>query len=381
MEFTRSEVHPEIAEPPTSSGRFALVYKVLQDAIDSHAFPGCAFGVLAQGKAVLTDALGTFTYESDAPPVQPDTIFDIASLTKVVSTTAIAMLLFQSGRLELDTPLGDLLPGFVVGRDDSTFARRITLRNLLAHNSGLPGYVEFFRSATTAPALFRACLEVPIQAAPGERSEYSDPGFILLGKALEVLTRESLSDTARKQIFEPLGMTATRFRPSTEQRPLIPPTEIDNEFRHRRIQGEVQDENAWVLDGVAGHAGLFSNVPDLLRFAGAVLAGFNQSEPSSASHLFSRKTIETFSERQSPAGSSRALGWDTPSEESSAGDHFSPHSIGHLGYSGCSIWIDLDASIAAVLLTNRTWPDRQNQAIRQVRPAFHDAVRESLSTV
>jgi CubicO group peptidase (beta-lactamase class C family) len=141
----------------------------------------------------------------------------------------------------------------------------------------------------------------------------------------------------------------------------------------------VQDENAWVLDGVAGHAGLFSNVPDLLAFARSLLNSWNRTRSGSPA-LFTRETIETFSTRQSPQGSSRALGWDTPSVDSSAGRLFSRNSIGHLGYSGCSIWIDLDASIAAVLLTNRTWPDRQSQAIRQVRPAFHDAVRQSLSS-
>jgi len=157
---------------------------------------------------------------------------------------------------------------------------------------------------------------------------------------------------------------------------MIPPTEIDSTFRHRKIQGEVQDENAWILDGIAGHAGLFSNVPDLLRFAAAVLAGDGKAGVGSG--LFKRETVELFSERQGPDGSSRAIGWDTPSAESSAGRHFSPHSIGHLGYSGCSLWIDLQASIGVVLLTNRTWPDRKNQAIKRVRPAFHDAVRESL---
>jgi serine-type D-Ala-D-Ala carboxypeptidase len=377
MEVTRSEAGSEIAEPPANVARFAGVYKVLQGAIDARAFPCCAFGVLTQGEVVLMDALGAFTYEEDAPQVQPKTVFDIASLTKVVSTTAIAMLLFQSGMLDLDTPLGDLLPGFVVGRDDSARARRITLRNLLAHNSGLPGYVEFFRSIDTPSALFHACLKLPIEAVPGERSEYSDPGFILLGKALEVLTRAPLSDAVQNQVFEPLGMSATRFRPTVEQRPTIPPTEIDSSFRHREIQGEVQDENAWILDGIAGHAGLFSNVPDLLRFASSIVAGLNGTASSA---FFSREAIETFSGRQAPAGSSRALGWDTPSQESSAGHSFSPHSIGHLGYSGCSIWIDLDASVAAVLLTNRTWPNRQSQVIRQVRPAFHDAVRQSLSS-
>jgi CubicO group peptidase (beta-lactamase class C family) len=368
-----------VADMPEQSGRFAGVYKVLQDAITVHAFPGCAFGVIAGGETVLEDALGRFTYESDSPSVEPNTVFDVASITKVVSTTAAAMLLYQRGLLDLDTPLGDLLPGFVVGRDDGKLARQVTVRHLLAHDSGLPGYVEFFRTAATPTELYRACLELPIEATPGERSEYSDPGFMLLGKALEVLTRENLAVWAQKEVFEPLGLAASGFSPPVEQRALIPPTEVDSAFRHRLIQGEVQDENAWILNGAAGHAGLFSNVADLLRFAGQILSAFHSADLHACSPLFDRKTIECFAERQGPEGSSRALGWDTPSRESSAGHHFSAQSIGHLGFSGCSLWIDLDAAVAAVLLTNRTWPDRQSQLIKQVRPAFHDAIREALS--
>lgn len=376
--------HASVAYMPEQSERFAGVYKVLQDAIVEHAFPGCAFGVLAGGATVLADALGRFTYESDSPSVEPHTVFDVASLTKVVTTTAAAMLLYQCGLLDLDTPLGELLPGFVVGRESAKLARLVTLRHLLAHNSGLPGYVEFFRTAATPAELYRACLELPIEAVPGERSEYSDPGFMLLGKALEVLTREDLAVWTHKEVFEPLGLKATRFSPPAAQKALIPPTEIDSSFRHRVIQGEVQDENAWILNGAAGHAGLFSNVSDLLRFAGEILSAFHHPDrqnlaPQNHAPLFNRETIECFAERQGPEGSSRALGWDTPSQESSAGAYFSRRSIGHLGFSGCSLWIDLDASVAAVLLTNRTWPDRQCQLIREVRPSFHDAVQLALS--
>ena len=371
--------HSSIADMPEQAERFAGVYKVLQDAVAGHAFPGCAFGVFAGGATVLEDALGRFTYESDSPLVEPHTVFDVASITKVVSTTAAAMLLYQRGLLDLETPLGELLPGFVVGRDSGKLARLVTLRHLLAHNSGLPGYIEFFRSAATPAELYRACLELPIEAVPGQRSEYSDPGFMLLGKALEVLTREDLAVWTHKEVFEPLGLAATRFSPPTAQKALIPPTEIDNSYRHRVIQGEVQDENAWILNGAAGHAGLFSNVSDLLRFGGEILSAFASADRQNHTFLFNRKTIESFAERQGPEGSSRALGWDTPSQESSAGAYFSRRSIGHLGFSGCSLWIDLDASVAAVLLTNRTWPDRQCQLIREVRPSFHDAVRLALS--
>ena len=300
---------------------FAPVYKVLRDAINGGAFPGCAFGVLADSEIVLSDALGHFVYDDDSPVVEPHTTFDVASITKVASTTAVAMLLHQRGQLDLDTPLGELLPGFVVGRDSARLARQVTIRHLLAHNSGLPGYVEFFRTLISPAELYRACLELPIECAPGERSEYSDPGFILLGKALEVLTREDLSEFARKEIFDPLGMTATRFFPTPEQKSLIPPTEIDSQLRHRTIQGEVQDENAFILHGAAGHAGLFSNVADLLKFARR--NPWPRSSPAArkaSPRLFNRDTVETFAERQGPEGSSRALGWDTPSKQSSAGN-------------------------------------------------------------
>ena len=368
------------AVPPTEvRDRFAAAYGVLGAAIAQRAFPGCAFGVLSGGKVVLQDALGRFTYDADGPAVTPKTIYDVASLTKVVATTAAAMLLYQRGVLDLDTPVGELLPGFVVGRPPGTPARHVTLRHLLAHSSGLPAYAEFFRTAHTPAALFRACLELSFEAQPGERAEYSDPGFILLGKALEVLMQDQLATWARREIFHPLELSATGFRPFRYLAPAIPPTEEDNTFRQRIIQGEVQDENAWVLDGVAGHAGLFSSVPDLLRFADEILIPLRANSEPGPQRLFEADTVNMFAERQKPEGSSRALGWDTASENSSSGRHFSPRSIGHLGYSGCSLWIDLVADIAVVLLTNRTWPERQNQAIRAVRPAFHDAVREALN--
>lgn len=361
--------------PADSRDRFAAAYRVLETAIAERAFPGCAFGVIAGGKVQLQDALGRFAFDDHAPVVAPQTIYDVASLTKVVATTSVAMLLNQRGLLDLETPVGELLPGFVVGRPPGTWSRYVTLRHLLAHTSGLPTYVEFFRTAHSPAALFRACLELQFEAKPGERAEYSDPGFILLGKALEVLTQEPLDVWVRREIFHPLELSATGFSIPHYMASRIPPTEEDAAFRHRMIQGEVQDENAWVLGGVSGHAGLFSNVPDLLRFADEILRPI-RSDPTSG--IFESATIERFADRQGPGDSSRALGWDTPSENSSSGRHFSARSIGHLGFSGCSIWIDLVEDLAVVLLTNRTWPDRNNQAIREVRPAFHDAIREAL---
>ncbi|KAA6464752.1 hypothetical protein DYQ86_01960 [Acidobacteria bacterium AB60] len=368
------------AAPGSPASPFASAQRVLHDAIAARAFPGCAYGVFANGRVVLEDALGTFTYDEPSLPVTSHTLYDVASLTKVAATTAAAMLLHQRGLLDLDTPLGDLLPGFIIGRPAGTQARHVRVRHLLAHNSGLPSYVEFFKTHANATGLLRACLELPLEAAPGERAEYSDPGFILLGKALEVILREPLCAFLHRELYHPLGMHHTRFNPGITQRLAIPPTEDDIAFRHRIIQGEVQDENAWLLGGAAGHAGLFSNVHDLLRLSEAILASAGHPLAPASRKVFDAPTVELFATRQEPANSSRALGWDTPSATgSSSGSHFSPHSIGHLGYSGCSLWIDLDEAIAVVLLTNRTWPDRQSQRIRDVRPAFHDAIREALT--
>ena len=362
--------HPETSRAEQEQ-RFPEAYAVLREAIAGQAFPGCAFGLLAEGRVQLLDALGHFTYETGATPaVTPETLYDVASLTKVVSTTSAAMLLHQRGLLDLETPLGELLPGFVVGRDPAQHGRRVTLRHLLAHSSGLPGYVPLFHTATTPYAVLRGCLELPIQAEPGTRAEYSDPGFILLGKAIETLIHEELASWVRREVFAPLSMTASRYCPPAQLRAEIPPTEEDELFRQRRIQGEVQDEHAYLLHGAGGHAGLFSNVPDLLRYSQAIL----NTGPET---LFQPETIELFSQHQPPVGSVRALGWDTPSPESSSGHLFSANSIGHLGYSGCSLWIDRDARLGIVLLTNRTWPHRESQLIRTVRPAFHDSVRKA----
>jgi CubicO group peptidase (beta-lactamase class C family) len=355
--------------------RFADAYRCLNEAIKAHAFPGCAFGLLAKDEVVLADALGRFTYDESSPAVTAETIYDIASITKVAATTAAAMLLHQRGLLDLETPLADLLPGFALKRAAGSPAGRVTLRHLLAHNSGLPGYVQFFRAATTPAALMDDCLALPLEAEPGTRAVYSDPGFILLGKAIEALTGLALATWTEREIFQPLGLTRTFFCPPAGMRSLIPPTEEDTTFRRRRIQGEVQDENASVLGGAAGHAGVFSNISDLLRFAREILRA---ASGGGSARLFDAATIELFAQRQGPEGTSRALGWDTPSGNSSSGRHFSPHSIGHLGFSGCSLWIDIEAGLAVALLTNRTWPDRQSQLIRQVRPAFHDAVRDAL---
>lgn len=368
----KSEETATLDQPAT----LASAREVLEQAIAARAFPGAAFGALCRGQIVALDAVGRFTYEQGAPAVEPGTVFDLASVSKVVATTMAAMILHERGLFDLEARLGDILPGFVIGMEPGSGKERVTLRMLLSHSSGLPGYVTFFREHTTPEGLIRAALQLPLEAKPGTRTEYSDPGYILLGKVIEVLAGESLDTFCAREIFAPLALENTRFRPPAGMRRGIPPTEHDTTFRRRVIQGEVQDENAFVLGGVAGHAGVFANVRDLLTFAQCIL---DQGRTASGAQIFSPETLAVFAKRHStPDGKERALGWDVPTPPSSSGRYFGPHSIGHLGYAGTSIWIDPDQELAIVLLTNRTWPDRSSDAIRQVRPAFHDAVIEAL---
>lgn len=341
---------------------------ILKHAIEQRAFPGAAFAVLRRGDIVLQGAVGRFTYNETSEDVTLSTIYDIASVTKVVATTSMAMLLYERGKLDLNQPVIEILPEFA---GDDARRRQVTVKILLAHSSGLPAYAKLFLQAKDRPSLLRLAFQVPLETDPGRRAEYSDIGFILLGELLQRIAGESLDRFCSREVFASLKMRSTFYCPSIKLRSTIPPTVEDRDFRHRVIQGEVHDENASVMGGVSGHAGLFSNTADLMKFADAMLA----EEPK----VFSPETISLFTHRRpAPAGTSRALGWDTPSVPSQSGKHFSKYSFGHLGYTGTSLWIDGERKIAIALLTNRTWPDRQSQLIKQIRPAFHDAVMEEL---
>ncbi len=306
--------------------------------------------------------------------VTPATPFDLASVSKVIATTAMAMRLYERGMLDLEAPIAAIIPEFISAspeaREDSR-RREITLHMLLAHSSGLPAYEKLFLKAPTRDQLLHAAFTTPLTADPGSRAEYSDIGFIVLGAALERLSGDSLDRFCQREIFGPLRMSNTTFNPPPEIRAHIPPTVNDGGFRHRIIQGEVHDENASILGGVAGHAGVFSTAEDVARFAHAMLNGGHP--------ILHQETVSLFTHReQSPEGTSRALGWDTPSRLSQSGKYFSAASFGHLGYTGTSLWIDPARQLSVTLLTNRTWPDCSSQAIKTVRPKFHDAVIEAL---
>jgi CubicO group peptidase (beta-lactamase class C family) len=341
---------------------------VLRQAITERAFPAASVAITHMGNVVALKALGRFTYEPSSPEATPASIFDIASLTKVVATTATAMVLYQRGLLDLEAPVAAVVPEF--GGDDPR-RNQVTLRMLLAHSSGLPAYEKLFLRAKNRQELLRAAFAVALAADPGSRATYSDIGFIILGVALERMADESLDRFCQREIFGPLGMANTAFNPPVGWKTGIPPTADERDFRGRVVQGEVQDENCSVLEGVAGHAGLFAAAEELAIFAHAMLGG---GQP-----IFRPETVSLFTAREpSPSGTCRALGWDTPSSPSQSGKHFSARSFGHLGYTGTSLWIDPERQLSVTLLTNRTWPDCRNRAIQEVRPEFHNAVVEAL---
>lgn len=354
--------------------RFARAFTLIREAIQGHTFPAAALAVTYRGLLVALQGFGHFTYESNSPAIHADTIFDLASVTKIVATTAMAMLLYERGLLHLDTKVAHSLPEFVSLAPPSQQRERavVTMRVLLAHSSGLPAYVKLFQSAKSREELVRAVTTTPLVATPGAKADYSDIGFMIVGEILARLAGDPLDAFVQQEVFSPLGMTQTCFNPPASSRSQIPPTEDDRVFRHRIIQGEVNDENAFAMAGVSGHAGLFAPAIDVARFAECMLHG--------GAPILRPATIELFTRREaSPPGTSRALGWDTPSPPSSSGKHFSPRSFGHLGYTGTSLWIDPERQLSITLLTNRTWPDRSSQQIKVVRPLIHDAIFEALN--
>ena len=347
---------------------FARAFLILDEAVTQRVFPGASVAITYAGKLVALKAVGHFTYEESSPPVSVDSIFDLASVTKVVATTSMAMILYERGLLDLDAPLVGVLPEFAA---EDQLRRTVTFRMLLAHSSGLPGHEKFYLSAHKREELIGDALRVRLKSSPGTRVEYSDVGFIALGLALERMAEESLDAFCQREVFGPLGMLQTTFNPPSTLKSRIPPTANDQTFRMRIIQGEVYDENAGVMGGVAPHAGLFSTASDVATFAHAMLHG--------GAPIVRPETVALFRRREtSPPGTSRALGWDTPSSPSQSGKYSSPSSFGHLGYTGTSLWIDPERQLSVTLLTNRTWPDCVNHAIKAVRPGFHDAVVEAL---
>ncbi|HEY9014977.1 MAG TPA: serine hydrolase domain-containing protein, partial [Gemmatimonadales bacterium] len=359
------------------------VMSYLDSVVAAGAAPGAVLGVTYRGERFVYGTGGLETGDTVRPG--DSTVYDLASLTKVVALTPALMLAVGDGKVALDDPVQHYIPAFA-GPDKE----QVTVRMLLAHASGLPAWRPLFREVTTRAAAFALADSTPLAARPGTESVYSDLGAIVLTQLVETVYGQRIDSLVEQRLFTPLGLTSLRYLPPPSWRERIAPTEMDP-WRGRMLRGEVHDENAAIMDGVSGHAGLFGSVDDLLTFAEWMLAqasgrsggqSVGRSGASDRDHRPpDRPTVRPavfaeFTQRQ--LNSDRALGWDMPSEGGSAGHLLSPSSIGHTGFTGTSLWIDPQHDVAIVLLSNRVHPTRNNPRWAPVRAAVSDLVMTTL---
>lgn len=342
----------------------AMLDSVMAVGISERAAPGGSIAVGRYGQHVLTTGFGRTDWATDAPAVDDRTIYDLASLTKVVVTTTAAMILEEELRLELDRTVASYLPEF-----NAPEKATITVRMLLTHRGGLEAYGPLFVESRGRMEYLAAINARPLRHPPGSRSIYSDWDMILLQLVIERITGQSLDVFARQRILEPLGMSDSFFNPDSTLFSRIAPTELQTSTG-RLIHGVVHDENARAIGGVSGHAGFFSSARDLAIFAQMILNGGHYGSV----RILRPTTVARWTSRQD-ADTSRALGWDTPSGRSSAGRFFSPRSFGHTGFTGTSIWIDPVKDLYVILLTNRVNPTRENTRVFQLRRDVADAVQ------
>ena len=347
---------------------------LLDRAIADRAYPGGALAVGYKGE-LFTYAFGRHSYAARAANVNEKTIYDTASLTKPVVTTTLCAILSESGQLDLSAPVSRYIAGWPCGHDGAR-RERVTIAHLLTHSSGLPAHQDYFLKLKSRSAILARAVAEPLMFEPGAKSIYSDIGFILLAVIIERLTGWPLDELACDRIFIPLGMADTMFRPPKTLGARIASTERLSGIRKRVLHGEVHDENAEVMGGIAGHAGMFSTAQDLAVFCQMILSGGIYAHR----RILRRQTLTRFTSPSALAHNTRTLGWNVPTEPSSSGRYFSKQSFGHTGFTGTSIWIDPQKELFVVLLTNanRTHANPNDDEIRRVQPAIHNAIVESL---
>src|SRR2546423_10165357 len=347
-----------------SSSRLAAIQRVVERGIRAGGYPGAAVVVGRKGAAVFERGFGRLSWSETSTPVDAQaTIYDIASLTKVVGTTTAIMILYDEKKIGLDDPVVNYIPTFGGGDKD-----RVTIRQLLTHTSGLPAGRDIWRIAQTPLEARALVLSTPLEGRPGAQYIYSDLGADVLGLLVEVVAGEPLDKFLTRRVFEPLGMNETMYRPSDSLRSRIAPTEVTPP-RGYPLQGEVHDENAYALGGVAGHAGLFSTAADLSVFAQMMLNGGEYD----GTRIIADSTVALFTKR---AAGTRALGWDTCGGHGSCGMYLSDRAYGHTGFTGTSLWIDPDREMFVILLTNRVHAARAKRpatVIEDVRADLSDA--------
>jgi CubicO group peptidase (beta-lactamase class C family) len=343
---------------------------ILVKAIQDSAFPAAQLLVAKDGIIVYEKSMGTFTYDKNSRNINSETLFDLASLTKVVATTSAIMKLYDGKKISLDDKVSLFMPQFAEGKKSE-----ITIRHLLTHTSGLPPFRQLWRFVPDAKFALDSVYATNLVANPGDTTIYSDLGFITLGKIVEGVSGSTLDEFMKENFFEPLGMSRTMFAPSAALWKNVAPTEYDSTWRKTLVRGRVHDENAEFLGGVSGHAGLFSTASDLSILMQMLMNGGTYGD----TRYLDSSTIALFTKRQSEK-STRALGWDTKSPKGSmAGNLFSNSSFGHSGFTGTTLWADPERNLFVILLTNRVHPTRVNSKIARVRPAVHDAVVEAFA--
>jgi CubicO group peptidase (beta-lactamase class C family) len=347
---------------------FRPLEAVMDKAVSDTVFPGASLAVLYKGKVVFHKAFGRMTYDPKSSPADTTTMYDLASLTKAVVTTCIAMQLVERDSLSLQAPVARYLPGFEINGKEN-----VTIEQLMRHTSGLRAHSFYAKSCSTPQELFCAIEADTLLSRPGTTTLYSDLNFMLLGKIIETLTGQTLAANFHQRFAAPLGMNSTMFTPPASLVWRIAPVDKDTLWPFKVQRPLVNDQNAALLGGVAGHAGLFSTTGDLIDIVTMLMQGGTLNGHT----YFRAATLRKFLSRN---GYPRAVGWDVRSSDghSSAGDYFSNSSYGHLGYTGTSIWIDPEKELAVILLSNRVYPTSENIKIRKFRPLLHNSIVKCL---
>ena len=348
---------------------FSRVNKIMENAISDSVFPGAVLLFGIDNEFLYSKTFGHYTYDKSSPEMKLNTIFDLASVSKVVGTTSAAMILVEKGKLNLNDKVIKYLPEFNNNGKD-----KITIRNLLLHNSGLAAFKKYYDIYNTAEEVINDIMNTDLVYKTGTKYVYSDLGIITLQQVIEKITGMGLDKFLKKNLFDPLDMTRTMYNPPDSLKSQCAPTEIDTFFRMRPLQGEVHDERAYMLHGVAGHAGLFSTAEDLSKFVRMLL----NNGMYNGKHILDKNIIQEWTTKQT-IQSTRGIGWDTKSKEkSSSGKYFSMNSFGHTGYTGTSIWVDKESNLFVIMLTNRVYPTRKNRKIYPFRAVIHNAIYKSI---
>jgi CubicO group peptidase (beta-lactamase class C family) len=360
---------------------FSAVDITIDDAIRNRVFPSAVLIVGDSNNIIYQNYYGRLTYEDDAKAATMNTIYDLASVTKVIAATSAIMKLYDDGKLDLDAPVAQYIPQFDVnGKSD------ITVRSLLLHNSGLTAWTPFYTMYSTADEVRNAIYSCTKEYVTGTQTVYSDYNAVLLGDIIEKVSNIRIDKYCKEFIFLPLSMTDTDYLIPISQNYRIAPTEYDTYWRNELLIGYVHDETAALLEGVSGNSGLFSTGVDLYKFMKMMLKKGRYVDErkvpakNEESQLFSEQTVELFTTKVTGLGynNTRALGWDTKPEATKyppqCGYKFSQNSFGHTGYTGTSVWCDKEKNLIVIFLTNRIYPKRGNEEIKNIRPKVHDEV-------